>query len=90
MQLEQEESGFYFGTTSVGYVLAILFVIIPVCVLVVLGTISMWVGVGIGIAGSVLLCILLYPLLLSWVIMTYYLVCPQELPNNISRPLETS
>lgn len=82
MQLEKEESGFYFGTTSIGYVLAIIIVIIPICILVVLDKIGMWTGVTIGIVGSILLCVLLYPLLLSWVIMSYFVVCPQELPEN--------
>ena len=36
MELEKEESGFYFGTTSIGYVLSIILVIIPVCILVVM------------------------------------------------------
>lgn len=82
MQLEKEESGFYFGTTSIGYVLAIVFVIIPVCVLVVLEKLSMWTGVTIGILGSILLCIALYPFMLCWVIMTYFIACPHELPEN--------
>ncbi|MEM1223030.1 MAG: DUF983 domain-containing protein [Verrucomicrobiota bacterium] len=82
MLLEQEESGFYFGTTSIGYVLAIVLVIIPVCVLVVLDQIGMWAGVMIGILGSVVLCIILYPFLLCWVIASYYLLQPNELPAN--------
>ncbi len=82
MPLEKEESGFYFGTTSIGYVLAILFVIIPICILVVTDVIGMWTGITIGIVGSILLCVLLYPLLLSWVIMSYYFICPHELPGN--------
>ena len=55
MPLEREESGFYFGTTSIGYVLSILLVIIPVCILVVLEMIGMWPGVLLGIVGTVLL-----------------------------------
>lgn len=82
MQLEKEESGFYFGTTSIGYVLAIIFVIIPVCILVVMDKLSMWTGVTIGIVGSIILCVLLYPFMLCWVIMTYFAVCVQELPEN--------
>jgi len=82
MQLEKEESGFYFGTTSIGYVLAIIFVIIPVCILVVMDKLSMWTGVTIGITGSIILCVLLYPFMLCWVIMTYFAVCVQELPQN--------
>lgn len=82
MELEKEESGFYFGTTSIGYVLAILLVILPVCVLVVKEAVGMWMGVAIGIFGSTLLCLLLYPILLCWVIMLYYVVQADELPEN--------
>lgn len=82
MELEKEESGFYFGTTSIGYVLAIIVVIIPVCILVVMDMLSMWIGVGIGIVGSIVLCTLLYPIMLCWVIMLYYLVQAEELPEN--------
>jgi len=82
MELEKEESGFYFGTTSIGYVLAIILVIIPVCILVVMDVLSMWAGVSIGIVGSIVLCTLLYPLMLCWVIMLYYMVQAEELPRN--------
>lgn len=82
MPLEREESGFYLGTTSIGYVLAILLVILPVCILVVMGKIGMWTGVGIGILGSIVLCVLLYPALLCWVMLSYYLVQPRELIAN--------
>ena len=81
-QLEKEECGFYFGTTSIGYVISIILVIIPVCILFVMNMLSMWVGVGIGIVGSVMLCTLLYPLMLCWVSMLYYVVRADELPNN--------
>lgn len=84
MELEKEESGFYFGTTSIGYVLSIILVIIPVCILVVMDKLSMWVGVGIGIAGSIMLYTLLYPLMLCWVIMLYYVMQADELPINAS------
>ena len=82
MELEKEESGFYFGTTSIGYVLAIILVIIPVCILVVMDILNMWMGVGIGIVGSIVLCTLLYPVMLCWVIMLYYIVQAEELPKN--------
>lgn len=90
MPLEKEESGFYFGTTSIGYVFAILFVILPVCVLVVRGLLEMWTGVIIGILASILLCIALYPLFLSWVIMVYFVVCPRKLPQNQAPPTPDS
>lgn len=86
MELEKEESGFYFGTTSIGYVLAIILVIIPVCILVVKDMLSMWLGVGIGIIGSIMLCTLLYPFMLCWVIMLYYNVQAEELPKNSPEP----
>ena len=86
MKLEKEESGFYFGTTSIGYVLAIILVIIPVCILVVKDMLSMWLGVGIGIIGSIMLCTLLYPFMLCWVIMLYYIVQAEELPKNSPKP----
>lgn len=89
MPLEKEDSGFYFGTTSIGYVLAIIVVIIPICILVVQDIIAMWTGVIIGIVGSVLLTTLLYPLMLSWVIMSYYTMFPHELPAN-SQPTDES
>ena len=82
MVLEKEESGFYFDTTSISYVLSIILVIITVCILALMDMFRIWVGVGIGIAGSILLCTLLYPLMLCWVTMLYYLVQAEELPNN--------
>ncbi|MDQ8196005.1 DUF983 domain-containing protein [Coraliomargarita sp. SDUM461004] len=84
MELEKEESGFYFGTTSIGYVLAIVLVIIPVCILVVLNMLNVWLGVSIAIIGSTLLCTLLYPIMLCWVLMLYYTVQADELPQNLS------
>jgi len=89
MELEKDESGFYFGTTSIGYVLAIILVIIPVCILVVMDVIGMWTGVTIGIVGSVILCTLLYPLMLCWVIMLFYTVQAEELPENQKDSLES-
>ena len=82
MPLEKEDAGFYFGTTSIGYVLAIIVIIIPICILAVKGVLAMWTAIAIGIVGSVLLTTLLYPLMLSWVIMCYYAMFPHELPTN--------
>ncbi len=82
MPLEKEDAGFYFSTTSIGYVLAIIVIIIPICVLVVKGVLAMWTAIIIGCVGSVALTTLLYPLMLSWVIMSYYTLFPHELPAN--------
>jgi uncharacterized protein (DUF983 family) len=82
MPLEKEDAGFYFGTTSIGYVLAIIFIIIPVCILAVREALTMWIAISTGIIGSILMTTLLYPLMLSWVIMSYYTLFPHELPAN--------
>lgn len=82
LELEKEESGFYFGTTSIGYVMAIIVVLIPVCVLVVLDVLSVWLGVGLAIGGSVLLVVAVYPILLSWVLMSYYVIFPERLDES--------
>ncbi len=82
LPLEKEESGFYFGTTSIGYVLAIIVVLIPVCFLVVLDLLSVWMGVALAIVGSVLLVVALYPILLCWVLMSYYALFPERLEDD--------
>lgn len=84
MELEKDESGFYLGTTSIGYVMAIILVIVPVCFLVILKVLNAWTGVIISILGSITLFLAIYPLMLCWVIMLYYLVQAEELPANRS------
>ena len=82
MVLEKDESGFYLGTTSIGYVMAIIFVIISVCFLVILNVLNVWTGVIIGILTSIALFLTIYPLMLCWVILIYYIVQAEELPTN--------
>lgn len=74
-----KEDGFYLGTTSIGYVLAIVIVLIPVCFLVVMDIVSVWTGVAIGIVGSLALVAAIYPAMLCALITVYYLFRPQEL-----------
>ncbi len=81
MTLEKEQ-GFYLGTTSIGYVLAIIFVLLPVCALVVMDVLGVWVGVSLGIVGTVVFTVAMYPCLLGWVIMFYFAMLPHELPAN--------
>lgn len=82
LELEKDESGFYLGTTSIGYVLSIILVLIPVCVLVVLDILGVWSGVTLAILGSILLVVVLYPLLLCWVLMSYYVIFPERLDEE--------
>jgi uncharacterized protein (DUF983 family) len=76
------EEGFTLGTTSIGYVVALLVVVLPVCVLVVLDILPVWLAVIIGIVGSTAVSIGLYPIFLGWVLMTYYLSTAEALPAN--------
>ena len=82
MELEKDESGFYLGTTSIGYVMAIILVIVPVCFLVILEVLKAWMGVVIALIGSIVLFLALYPIILCSVIMLYYTVQAEELPDN--------
>ena len=71
MHCLKDESGFYLGTTSIGYMKAIIFVIIPVYFLEIL---NVWTEVIIGILASNALFLSIYPLMLWWVIMHYYIL----------------
>jgi len=84
--VHSQEDGFTLGTTSIGYVVAFLFIVLPLCILVVENVLSVWLGVALGILGSVLLSIGLYPVFLGWVLLTYYVVNAEELPANRSDP----
>jgi hypothetical protein len=74
--------GLYSGTTSIGYVAAIIFVIIPVAFLVVLKVLSVTAGVLLGIFGSLGFIVLIYPVMLCWMVMAYHVAMPGELPGN--------
>ncbi len=74
--------GFTLGTTSIGYVVAFFLVVLPVCVLVVMNVLPVWEGVVLGIAGTVVVSVGMYPVFLGWVLMTYYLSTAEALPAN--------
>lgn len=76
------EEGFYSGTTSIGYVLIIGAVLGPVLWAVLTDRLTEFQAVAIGIVGTVGATVLLYPALLSWVLMNYYLWFPHQLPAN--------
>jgi uncharacterized protein (DUF983 family) len=80
--VHSQEDGFTLGTTSIGYVVAFLFIVLPLCILVVKNDLSVWLGVTLGILGSVILSIGLYPFFLGWVLLTYYVVNAPDLPAN--------
>jgi uncharacterized protein (DUF983 family) len=80
--VHSQEDGFTLGTTSIGYVVAFLFVVLPMCILVVENILSVWTGVILGILVSLALSIGLYPCFLGWVLLTYYLINADNLPAN--------
>lgn len=75
-------AGIYSGTTSIGYVASIIFVIIPICFLVAFKVLSVTAGVLLGIFGSFGFIVLVYPVMLCWMVMAYHVAMPGELPAN--------
>ena len=75
-------AGIYSGTTSIGYVASIIFVIIPVCFLVAFKVLSVTAGVLLSILGSLGFIVLIYPVMLCWMVMAYHVALPEELPAN--------
>jgi hypothetical protein len=76
------EEGFYTGTTSIGYVLILLLVLLPVVLLAIAERLSEGQAIAVGAAGTVLAAALLYPALLGWVLGSYYACFPERLPAN--------
>ncbi len=81
MDLERS-SGFYSGTTSIGYVASIIFIIIPICFLVGYKVLSVGAGIALGIVGTFGFMVLIYPVMLCWMVMVYHVALPQDLPRN--------
>jgi uncharacterized protein (DUF983 family) len=75
-------AGFYSGTTSIGYVASIIFIILPVIFLVINQTLTVRAGILLSIFGSMSFIILIYPLMLCWMVMVYHVALPGELPAN--------
>ena len=74
--------GFYSGTTSIGYVAAILFVLIPDFLLVSAKAIGVTAGILLGMFGSFGFIVLIYPAMLCWMVMAYHVALPGDLPVN--------
>jgi uncharacterized protein (DUF983 family) len=77
-----KSAGVYSGTTSIGYVAAIIFVIIPTCFLVGFKLLTVGQGVALGILGSLGFIVLIYPVMLCWMVTAYHVALPEELPAN--------
>ena len=75
-------AGVYSGTTSIGYVAAIICVLIPDFILVYNQVLSVAVGITLGLAGSFAFIVLIYPVMLCWMVMAYHVALPAELPAN--------
>lgn len=81
MDLERSH-GFYSGTTSIGYVAAIVIVLLPLCFLVVNDVIGARAAVLIGMFGSAALIVAVYPVMLCWMVAACHVVLPRDLPAN--------
>lgn len=68
----QEESGVTLGTTVVGYVLVVLFIVCPILAAVLFEWIPAWLGISVGILLSFLLPAILYPFLLRVTLATWF------------------
>ena len=75
-------AGIYSGTTSIGYVAAILFVLIPDFLLVSAKAIGVTAGILLGMFGSFGFIVLIYPAMLCWMVMAYHVALPGDLPAN--------
>lgn len=74
----EKEEGFTLGTTSIGYVLAIFFILIPLVLLAILGWIGTWTAILVGGLLSLALPIVLYPWLLGMVVGSYFALFGHE------------
>jgi uncharacterized protein (DUF983 family) len=79
-----DEDGFSFGTTSIGFVVACVFIVVPVCLLVAMNLLSVWLGIVLAIAGTAVVSVGIYPIFLGWILMTYYVSTAEALPANKS------
>ena len=74
----EKEEGFTLGTTSIGYVISIFLILIPLVGLAIMDVISTTVAVIVGGVLSILLPVGLYPLLLGLVVGSYYALMGYE------------
>lgn len=68
----QEESGVTLGTTVVGYVLVVAFVVAPLLLAMAVGWIPGWLAIASGVILSFALPTLLYPLLLRITLAAWF------------------
>lgn len=81
MTLEQGE-GFFLGSMSINYGVTLVGYLVPLLVLVAAGWISVNAGIGLGLAGALLVPVLFYRSSRSWWLMFYFTALPHELPAN--------
>lgn len=84
----QEESGVTLGTTVVGYVLVVLFVVCPILLMISLGWIPAWLAISLGVVFSFLLPALIYPVLLRITLATWFGFHPDAF-NQEHEPAES-
>lgn len=78
----EKDEGFFLGAMSLNYGVTLVCYLVPVLVLWLTGVIGPQLAVGLALAGSVLVPLLLYRSSRSWQLMLYYSFFPQHLPAN--------
>ena len=78
----EKDEGFFLGAMSLNYGVTLVGYLVPVLLLWWLGAVGNKLAIGLAIAGSVLVPILLYRSSRSWQLMLYYSFLPQHLPAN--------
>ena len=82
------EHGFTLGTTSVGYVLALIFILAPCLYFVMSGALSVTLGVILGVVLSIIFPIITYPFLVRCVVALYFYSLAHELPANTGKEFD--
>ena len=82
----EKDEGFYLGAMSLNYGLTLVGALTPVALLWYGGVLGGRTAVGLALALTVIVPVVLYRSTRSWQLMLYYFFFPQHLPAN-RRPL---
>lgn len=79
------EHGFTLGTTSIGYVFSLIFILAPCLFFVMNGFLTVRLGVILGVVLSIAFPIVTYPFLVRCVVALYFYFLAHELPANTGK-----
>lgn len=78
----EKDEGFFLGAMSLNYGVTLVAFLVPVALLWYAGYVGPRLAVGLALAGSLVVPLLLYRSSRSWQLMLYYSFLPQHLPAN--------